>query len=145
LTPGDESAHKISPVFGQILVLLVDSVGSVDEQQITCRGDGATRHIVLRDAEFAHHVEHPNHIGLFLGDDFFLFVGAIVLVVVKTFGVEATNLAAAGNEPQAFTFNERRGADALHGPVMDAAGGQLLAAVLPEKLAIFLVEGEQNA
>ena len=113
---------------GDVVVLDVDAVGSVDEEQVAGVGDRATAHVVLRDAQLLHHVEDPDDVGFVVGRDWFVRVGAVVLAVVETFGVEAADFAAAGDEPEPVALDQRRGADALLRPVVDAAGRQLLAA-----------------
>ena len=76
----------------------------------------------------------------------FLFrEGAIVLVVVKAFGIEAGDFTAAGDEPQPVAFDQRRAANALQRPIVYAAGRQLLAGMLPQKLPVGFVEAEQAA
>ena len=100
---------------------------------------------MLRDAQLLHHVEVPDDVGfVFVVVDFFL-VRAVVLAVVEALGVEAADFAAAGDEPQPVAFHQRRAADALQRPVVDAAGRQLFAAVLPEEFAVLDVEAQQAA
>src|SRR5690606_37318946 len=120
-------------------------VGRVDEQPVSRGSEGATGHIVLRNPKQAHNVENPEHVRFVLGDDRFLFVRAIVLVVVKTCRVEAAHFAATSDKPQAVPLDERRGANALHGPIVYAARGEFLAAMLPKELAVFLVEAMQDS
>ena len=98
---------------GDVVVLDVDAVRRADEEHVAGGGDRAGGHVVLRDAELLHHVEHPN--------DFGFVVGVAV-------GVEAADFAAAGDEPEAIAFDERRAAEAFHRPIVNAAGGELLAA-----------------
>src|SRR5205085_10555465 len=70
---------------------------------------------------------------------------AIVFAVIKAFDVEAADFAAAGYKPHPIAFHQRRAEDALQRPIMNAAGGKLLARVLPEKFPIGLVEANQHA
>ena len=92
-----------------------------------------------------HHVELPDDVGFVLAGVLFILVGAVVLVVVKALGVEADDLAAAGDEPQPVPFDAGRAADAHQRPIVHAAGGQLLARVLPEELAVGFVEAQEHA
>ena len=88
---------------------------------------------MLRHAELLHHVEHPDDICLVLSLLLLGGEGAVVLAVAETLGVEALHLAAAADVPESVAFHERRAADALERPVVDAARGELLAGVLPEE------------
>jgi hypothetical protein len=105
----------------------------------------AGAHVVLRHAERLHHVEHPDDVGLVLALGLLRGERPVVLAVAKALRVEALHLAAAGHVPEAIPLHERRAADALERPVVDAAGGELLARILPEKRAVLGIEGEQAA
>src|SRR5207244_1539774 len=111
-------------------VLDVDAVRGTDEERVARGGDGTGGHIVWRDAEVLHHVERPNDFGLVVG---------------VACGIEAADFAAAGDEPEAVAFDERGAAEAFHRPVVDAAGRELFAAMLPKELAVLDVEAEEDA
>jgi hypothetical protein len=64
---------------------------------------------------------------------------------VEALNVEAGDFSAAGDVPEAVAFYQRGATDALQRPIVDAASGQFLAAVLPEELAVFNIEREQHA
>ena len=130
---------------GDVVVLDIHAVRRANEKHVARAGDRAIGHVVLRYAHLLHHVEVPNDVGFVLVGVFFLLVGAVVLAVVETFGVEAANFAATGDEPQPVAFDERRTADALQRPIVNAAGRQLLAAMLPEEFAVLRVEAQQAA
>ena len=88
---------------------------------------------MLRHAELLHHVEHPDDVGLVLPLLLLGGEGAVVLTVAETLGVEALHLAAAADVPEPVALHERRAADALERPVVNAARGEFLAGVLPEE------------
>ena len=126
----------------QVDVPLVHAVARVDEEQVARGCHAAGAHVVLRHTQLLHHVEHPDHVGFVVGR---LLLGGerpVVLAVTEALGVEALHLAAAGDVPQPVALHERCTADALQGPVVHAAGGQLLAGILPEERSVLAVEGE---
>src|SRR5204862_2471537 len=69
----------------------------------------------------------------------------IVLTVIKPLQIQAADFATAGDEPDFVPFNQRRTANPHQWPVVDAAGVELLAGMLPEELAVLLVEAEEAA
>ena len=125
-------------------MLLVDPVGSVDQQPVTGGGDRAAGHVVLRHTQLAHHVQHPDHVGFVVGCDRFVVVRSVVGAVTEPFHVHTADLASAGDKPEAIPFHQRCGADALHRPVVDTTSRQLLAAVLPQEFSGVLVKTEQH-
>ncbi len=89
-------------------VAFVDAVGRVHEQDVAGRGNRATAHVVLRDLQLAHHVDQPDDVGLVLVFVRLGLVRAVVFAVVKAFDVQADDLTAAGDVPQAVAFDQRR-------------------------------------
>ena len=51
---------------GKVDVRLVEAVGGVYQQDVSHRGDATTTHVVLRNAQLAHHVKDPYDIGFIL-------------------------------------------------------------------------------
>ena len=86
-------------------------------------------------SSFFTYVEQPSR---------FVLHRPVIHAVVKTLGVEADALRRGWSRTTAVAFDQRRGANALHRPVVNAAGGQLFAGVLPEEFAVRFVEAEQQ-
>ena len=132
----------------------IHTVRRVDEQQISHAGDRTACHVVLRDAHFLHHVEAPHDVGFFFHvvgfarffDELF-FVGdfAVVFTIVKTFGIETSDLASTGDVIQSVPFHVGATANTLQRPIMHAARGKLFATMLPEEFAVFIVKRQQAA
>ena len=129
----------------EIQMAFIDAIARVHEQEVAGTRHTAGAHVVLRDAELLHHVEHPDDVGLVLPLLLLSREGPVVLPVAKALGVEALHLAAAGDIPEPVAFHERRAADALQRPVVHPAGGEFLTRVLPEERAVGRVKGEQAA
>ena len=113
---------------------LVHAVAGDDEQRVADDQRRAGRQVVREDAQLLHHVEPPDHVAVGL---------AVVLLVLhaavaggQPVRAEAEDLAAVGDDPEAVALDDGAGADALVRPVVDAAGLQLVADVLPEELAV---------
>ena len=100
---------------------------------------------MLGNSQLFHHVEHPHRIRLVGSLRLLPLERTVVLAVAKALRVEALHLAAAGDIPQPIPLHQWCAADPLQGPVVHAAGGELLAGILPEERAILGVEGEQAA
>ena len=126
-------------------VRFIHGVGSVDQQQVAGGGDRTTGHVVLHGAEFFHHVEIPDGVGLVSGVTWFRLVRPVVLAVVETIGIETCHLAAVGHQVEPIAFDQRCAADALTGPVDRPARLELLARELPSEAAVALAEAEQAA
>ncbi len=157
LSPGDLSVHSTLAVLlvhreeaggvggRDVDVVEVDAVGGADEQHVADAADRATAHVVLGDAHLGHHVVPPDDVGFVLVLVRLGRVGAVVLAVVKTVGVQADDFAPVGDVPQAIALAIGRAADALLRPIVHAALRQLGVGVLPEELARLLVEAQQAA
>ena len=130
---------------GEIEVPLVDAVARIDEEEIADGRDAAGTHVVLRDTELLHHVEDPDGVRLIGALDLLAGEGAVVLAIAEALRVEAFHLATAGDVPQPVALDVGRAADPLERPVVDAAGGELLARILPEEAAVVGVEGKETA
>ena len=63
---------------------------------------------------------------------------------MKTFRIQAANFAATGDEPELFTVDQRRAADTLQRPVVNATGRKLRTRMLPQERSILLIEAQQN-
>ena len=88
--------------------------------------------------------QDPDDIGVMLAGTLLLFERTIVLAVSKTLGVEGRNFPAAGHVVETLTFDERRAADSLILPVVDATGGELFRERLPEEFTVGFAEGQQD-
>ena len=130
---------------GQVDVRLIEPVRGVHQQDVARGRNAATAHVVLRHAQLAHHVEHPDDIRLDFGRVLFTGDWSVVFAVAEAFRVEAAHLAAAGDEPELLALHERRAADPLQRPIVNAAGLELLRRVLPEELSVIDVERDQAA
>src|SRR5205814_477832 len=82
------------------------------------------REVVREDAEFLDHVQLPDGLIVRRGTD---------------------DLAAVVDVIELVALDERAGADAFLGPVVDAAGRELVVGVLPEELAGRLLEAHHDA
>ena len=98
---------------------------------------------MLRDTEFSHHVVFPDDVGFVLVVIDFRCERTVVFVVVKSFGIETHDFTPAGDKPQSLAVDIGRVANSLIGPVVNAAGRQLRAGMLPEQFPGRLVETEQ--
>jgi hypothetical protein len=110
----------------QVKLSLVDAVRRDDEQRVPANVTEQL-HVVLRDAELAHHVELPDDVGFILVLVRLRLEGPVVLAVEEALGVEADDLAAARDEPDPVPVGARRAANALERPVVHAARGQFFA------------------
>ena len=92
-----------------------------------------------------HHVKLPDDVGVVL--TFQLLVGerAVVLPVAEALRVERNQLGAVGNIIESVAFDERRRADSLIGPVVDATRSELVRNCLPEEFSIRFAERHQDA
>ncbi len=121
----------------QIDVRLVEAVGSVDEQDVAGTGHRATAHVVLGHAHLAHHVVGPNDVPFIRVFVRFAFERSVVLAVEKSFHIQAEDFTPAGHEPEPVSIHKGSTANPLQGPVVHAAGRELVAGMLPQKLARF--------
>ena len=93
---------------------------------------------------FLEHIEPPDHIGIDLARIGFVLHPPVVLAVAEAFDVECHDLAPVRDVIDDAVLDQRGGAHALVGPVMDSASGQLRVGVLPEQLTVFFAEGHED-
>src|SRR5207244_3275845 len=70
---------------------------------------------------------------------------AVVLAVEKSFRIRTDKLAAIVDVIKAVALHRGRRTDTLLGPVIDAAGGELIVDRLPQEFAIRLAEAHDDA
>ena len=101
---------------------------------------------MLRDAQRGlHHVKYPNDVGLVRAGERLIDIGTIVFVIVEPLRVETAHLTTTRHEPQTLPLNQRRAANPLQWPVVDAASLKLFTTVLPKKTAIRDVKTDQTS
>ena len=102
-------------------------------------------HVVLEDAEFLHHVERPDDVGVGRSLAPLVLHRTVVLPVGESFRIEADQLGPIVDEVEALAVDRRRRADALLRPVVLHPRLQLVGHGLPEKRAVGLAEAHQHA
>ena len=128
----------------QVQVPLVDAVAGGDEKEIAEDQRATRRHVVGAHVQLLDHVVAPDDVAV--GRALVEFVGdADVLAGAQAVDRHALHHAAVGDDVDAVSLDGRRAAQALLGPVVDAAGGELVVDVLPEELAGGLVEAHEDA
>jgi hypothetical protein len=130
---------------GDVDVALVLTVAGADVDQVAPRDRRGVREVVGHHAELFHHVELPHDVAVVLARELLVLVRAVVLAVLEALGVDREQLAAVRHVVEPVALDERRAGDALVGPVVRAARGQLLVRDLPEERAVLLAEGDQHA
>src|SRR5215510_13597961 len=95
-------------------------------------------------ADLLHHVELPYDVSVELTGELLIFVRSVVLAIAEALSVEAHHLTSIRDVIKAVTFDERRGAYALKGPIIDAPGSELLVGLLPQKRAVRLTKAHQH-
>ncbi len=108
-----------------------------------------------KDAQFVHHVVPPDDVGVVradfgggiarAGDVLGLVHEGALVAVGHALGVQAHDLATAGDEINAVALDARRGEQAQVFPIVDLAGGQFGNDQLPEERAGFFIETHQDA
>ena len=124
-------------------VAFVLAVRGADVDQIAEGHRRRVREVVGIGADFLHHVERPDHVGVGHPGQF-LVLRAVVLVVAKPLDVDAEQHAAVAHVVEPFADHHRRGGHALEGPVVGAARFELRVRVLPQELAGGLTERHQH-
>jgi hypothetical protein len=129
---------------GDVHVAFVLAVRGADEEEVPVGDGGGIRHVVREGAHLLHHVELPDDVAVVRA--LVLLVGerAVVLAVEEALDVEGEDLAAVRGVVENVLLDERRGADALVGPIVHAAREELVRDHLPEERTVRLVEGEEN-
>ena len=127
LVEGDEAR---GPRRWDVHVALVHAVRGGRVEEITYDQRRAGRQVVGEHVQLPHHVELPDHVSVarilvLLGGD------AFVLARLQAVGAEADDLGLVRGVVEPLAFHERRGADALLRPIVDAARGQLVGEHLP--------------
>ena len=129
---------------GDVDVPFIDAVGGDDVEDVADDHRRAGGQVVREDAELLDHVEPPDDVAIGLAF-VFLVLERPDVACRQSLGGGADHLAAIGDEPNPIALDDRRGGDALFGPVVDPARLQLVANDLPEKTAVGLAEAHQNA
>ena len=117
-------------------VAFVDAVAGDDVHQVAVDIRRAGRHVVGEDAQLLHHVELPEDLAGPRG---------CPAAAVGPFDVGTDQFAAVADVVDAIAVDVARRADALLGPVVHAAGGELVVDDLPEELAVGLAEAHHHA
>ena len=95
-------------------------------------------------ADFLHHVERPDDVGVGHARELLVGDRAVVLLVAESFDVDGKEHGAIAHVVQRFSLDEGRGGDALIRPVVGASRLELCVGVLPHELAVGLAERHQH-
>ena len=126
-------------------VALVLAVRRADEHQVAEDDRRRVRQVVRVRADFLHHVERPDDVGVVLPGQLLVGDRPFVLAVAEAVDVEAPDDAAIARVVEPRALDQRRRSDALIRPVVGAARRQLLVRLLPQELAGLFLERHQHA
>src|ERR1051325_10360003 len=112
------------------------------------------RCVVRKDPEFIHHVVFPDDVGVDVRQFFLrlawssdvlrLVLEVAVVAVLQAFGIEANDFAAARHEINAISLPAGRRKQSEIFPIIDFAGREFRDDQLPEQLAGFLIQAQED-